>query len=57
MRTASPKCTPYSNLFLKRLQNGMVYVATFAKTESMFKNYCITAFRNLVRNKRFGLIG
>jgi putative ABC transport system permease protein len=33
-----------------------VYVATFAKTASMFKNYCITAFRNLVRNKRFGLI-
>jgi putative ABC transport system permease protein len=26
------------------------------KPAPMFKNYCITAYRNLVRNKRFGLI-
>jgi putative ABC transport system permease protein len=43
-------------LFFNRLGYGMGCVIVFVKTISMFRNYCITAWRNLVRNKRFGLI-
>jgi hypothetical protein len=43
-------------MFLNGLLNGTAYELPNQQCRLMFKNYCKTAFRNLVRNKKFSLI-